>query len=541
MLPIEDLQERLNNEDEGIPRKIISFASNLPNTDPYWKARKTELDALHFFLFKEHQVMPAYFDTSSCAEHHWKPLHQLLIKYHAYIKNIDEGDIYTLFRTDSAYKHKLIQENSHIVTTYFNARHINYENTVLKELLNFQDCWGRTEFAKSRGQIHNHSVYFSKQHYEMVKCIMESETDNQDKADKLFNWFQSDKMNTDSIFSPNFVSMHPGGGKCDEGNANKWIPNKEKWVPPEGSLDVDNDVLSRSIDTYSTIKDVKNFQINAVNKVMLHSCSNYCLRRKCKKTDPKQSGNDSVIVKECRFDFGEYDENEKKSSGKPLHEFQPCISEGAHPKYEGPRDHPRLVQHSAIRPLSWLANCDTQAVIHHDLLALMKYIAGYACKGATTTSDMINIYANLLKISPTNSTLKSIAQKLLLKSVGIVDTPAPAADFLNTSNVLYKCSRRFKRIGLSGFRLLEKHPDKDGKVSKKSALDKFFKDERIKKNPNITLYDWAKECDCPKSRPCGNDHVPLFTGFLNLYKWPIQEDFAKGNLMMFSPGTWKKS
>ena len=86
LLSIEDLQEKLSNEDESIPRKIISFGSNLPNTDPYWKSRKTELDALHFFLFKEYQIMPAYFDTSSCAEHHWKPLHQLLIKYQANIK-----------------------------------------------------------------------------------------------------------------------------------------------------------------------------------------------------------------------------------------------------------------------------------------------------------------------------------------------------------------------------------------------------------------------------------------------------------------------
>ena len=29
----------------------------------------------------------------------------------------------------------------------------------------------------------------------------------------------------------------------------------------------------------------------------------------------------------------------------------------------------------------------------------MKYIASYACKGASTTSDLINIYANLLKDS----------------------------------------------------------------------------------------------------------------------------------------------
>ena len=462
---------------------------------------------------------------------------------------MDEKEVSTLFHSNAGYKHKLIQENSHIVTAYFNARHINYENTVLKELLNFQDSWGRSEFAKSRGQIHNHSVYFSKQHFEMVKSIMESKSDNQAKADELYNWFQSDTMNTDSIFSPNFVSMHPGGGKRDEVNDKNWICNKEKWAPPEGSFDVDNGVLLKSMDMCNTMRDVENFQLNVINKVMLHSCSSYCLRRDNCKADSKGVGNINKhgnvekdgIIRHCRLQFGKYNEKEKTSDGKPLHEFQACITEGAHPIYEGPRDHPRLVQHAAIRPLSWLANCDTQAVIHHDLLALMKYIAGYACKGATTTSDMIKIYANLLKTSPSNSTLKSISQKLLLKSVGIVDTPGAAADFLNTGNILYRCSRRFRRIGISGYRVLDVQADKDGKVSKKSALDDFLKVERRNENPTITLYDWAKICNCPKSKQCGLDHVPIFTGFQNLYTWPITEDFAKGNLMIFSPGTWIKS
>ena len=64
-----------------------------------------------------------------------------------------------LFFTDSVFKHKLIQQNSHIVTSYFNARHINYQNTVLKELFDFQEFWRRSEFAKSRGEIHDHSEF----------------------------------------------------------------------------------------------------------------------------------------------------------------------------------------------------------------------------------------------------------------------------------------------------------------------------------------------------------------------------------------------
>ena len=161
LLTVDELKENLSNDDYSVPRKIISFAGSLPNTDPYWRERKKELDSLHFFLIKEYQVMPTYFDTSSCAEYHWTPLHQHILM---------------LFFTDSAFKHKLLQQNSHIVTGYFNARHINYQNTVLKELFDFQEFWGRSEFAKSRGQIHDHGEFFSKKHYEKIKNIMDNRT-----------------------------------------------------------------------------------------------------------------------------------------------------------------------------------------------------------------------------------------------------------------------------------------------------------------------------------------------------------------------------
>ena len=44
-----------------------------------------------------------------------------------------------------------------------------------------------------------------------------------------------------------------------------------------------------------------------------------------------------------------------------------------------------MIQHVKSRLIYWLANCDTQVIIDQDLLALQKYISGYACKGATST------------------------------------------------------------------------------------------------------------------------------------------------------------
>ena len=70
-ISIDELQERLNNDDSSIPRKIIKISANLPNTDPYWMARRQELEAMTFFRRKEKSDLPAYFHTNSMAELHW--------------------------------------------------------------------------------------------------------------------------------------------------------------------------------------------------------------------------------------------------------------------------------------------------------------------------------------------------------------------------------------------------------------------------------------------------------------------------------------
>ena len=247
LITIEELQQRLSNGDDRIGRKIISMAANLPNTGPYWKTRKAELDSLHFFALKEYQVMPTYFDTSSCAEHHWTPL---LIRYHSVINGLNEVDVKNRFDNDSSFKYELLMKNCHIFPSYFSARHANYQNTVLKELFDFQEFCGRFEFAKSRGQIHDHSEYFSREHYQRVKGIFDIDDTNGEvkKADLLQEWLQSDDTSTDSVFSSKFVSMHPASGKIHlKGEFSEWCPNKDKWLAPEGKASVSSRVLSASI------------------------------------------------------------------------------------------------------------------------------------------------------------------------------------------------------------------------------------------------------------------------------------------------------
>ena len=54
-------------------------------------------------------------------------------------------------------------------------------------------------------------------------------------------------------------------------------------------------------------------------------------------------------MKRCRFHFGIQDPATKQMTGKEIHPFNAVITEGSHPRYEGPRDHPRHIMHIRAR------------------------------------------------------------------------------------------------------------------------------------------------------------------------------------------------
>ena len=74
------------------------------------------------------------------------------------------------------------------------------------------------------------------------------------------------------------------------------------------------------------------------NKVGTHKCNSTCLKYTGSKSKQRQ----------CRFHFGKFDEESKKSEGKTLHPFYSLITPGQHPRFEGNREHTHLISH--IKP-----------------------------------------------------------------------------------------------------------------------------------------------------------------------------------------------
>ena len=486
-LSVEELRECLTNDDDTVPRKIISMGANLQNTHPFWRDRKRELDNILYYRLKEHGDMPAYFDTMSCAEYFNQPLLQLLAKYHAEIHNECAKIVKDKMDTDFNYRRQMVLNNLHIVTTYFNARTINYYATVMKETLQYDDVWWRYEFAKSRGAIHSHAVVSSTKHANKIKDAMESD----DAAEKLHKWLQTNELDSPSenVYSPGFVSMHPAGGEetVSSDGIKEWIPDKSAWAKPEGTQEPpDVSPLTQSVtDVLSNGQSLEDHYVLLVNRVALHLCNRYCLRLRRRKKDADGNKiNDGK--KYCRFHFGDVDPVTKDTPGKECHPFEARIEEGTHPRYEGPRDHPRLVSHIKVKLLTWLANCDTQPLIDSNMLSLLRYITGYACKGNCSTEELIQVYKYLLDNIDVNSTSRSVAQKLLMKIVGMVDISGACADYMNTGGKLYHSTRRISRMGLSGYRMFDPSA-KDGQLTKSTPLDKFLSAERRSQDPNITL------------------------------------------------------
>ena len=208
-ITLEELKEKSRNGDESIPRKITQMGANLVQSDPYWGKRKRELDAFLFFRRKESGDLPCYFHTNSMAELHWSPLKLLLAKYISTYSNDDTQSILDQLNTDTHFLRQTDLQNLHIVTRYFEARSINYYNTVAKELYQANDYWFRFEFTKARGQIHSHGIIFSELHAKKVEEALDlnGQSDDYEKAQNLYKWLQTDTLSTNNIFSPGFVSI----------------------------------------------------------------------------------------------------------------------------------------------------------------------------------------------------------------------------------------------------------------------------------------------------------------------------------------------
>ena len=350
---------------------------------------------------------------------------------------------------DSNARFKAAQENTHVVVSYFNLRSQAYHEKVLKPVFGVSDYWYRYEFAKSRGQIHWHQLSWrdDRQPHQLLQEACEDNCSETEYAARLSQW-------ADENFA--MTALHPAGSN-EAGQ-----PRKDLWPPPEGAaepISADRDPLVKMLMEIAASQDaILEDHLLLVNRVGLHSCSDYCLRTP-RHPEPGLQPRERV----CRMEFGS-----EFRPGKKLHSVPEIVEDhnGA-PRLEMPRDHPRVVQHSRYLMQSWRANGDVSLILSNsppdnpstdDIIAIIDYVCGYACKDSEptgATADLFRDMVNAVDAADADQvTGKSMCTKMLIKTVGRRDISGPEASFELSGLALWRCSRPFTNLSMSGSRRL---------------------------------------------------------------------------------------
>ena len=317
-ITVTDLQERLARGDAAFTNKFLYFGARLRGTTRYWHQRRRELRALVEYMVNEKNGLPSFFMTKSCAEFYFPPLRRLLEQY---ILQTTGREVNLVEHSNARFK--AVQENTHVIVSYFDLCTQCYHEKVLKPMFGVSDYWYRHVFAKSRGQIHWHQLSWrdDRQPHQLLHEARDDGVDDDEYAARLSQW-------ADENFA--MTALHPAGS--DE----KGQPKKDLWLSPEGSADPilnERDPLVKMLMGIAATQDaILEDHLLLVNRVGLHSCSDYCLRTP---RHPEQGLQPRENV--CRMEFG----NEFRP-GKKLRNAPDIVEDhnGA-PRLEMPRDHPR--------------------------------------------------------------------------------------------------------------------------------------------------------------------------------------------------------
>ena len=111
----------------------------------------------------------------------------------------------------------VLQRNTHVVSHYFDLRTQSFFANVMGPALSFDTFWYREEFAKSRGMIHWHGLYWRSdiEPHNLLHEAISRGFPLQDSEIELSKWVKS-------IFG--MAASHPAASD-EVGN-----PRKECWV-----------------------------------------------------------------------------------------------------------------------------------------------------------------------------------------------------------------------------------------------------------------------------------------------------------------------
>ena len=158
-----------------------------------------------------------------------------------------------------------------------------------------------------------------------------------------------------------------------------------------------------------------------------------------------------------------------------------------------------------------------------DIIAIINCVCGYACKDSEptgATADLFKDMVNAVDAADADQvTGISMCAKMLIKTVGRRGISGPEASFELSGLALWRCSRPFTYLSMSGSR----RPERDGETASRSTpLDEYLARPR---DEHCSWYHFASR----------NGNVPVVSGGSIHATWPLNEDYCSTMLLLHWP------
>ena len=147
-------------------------------------------------------------------------------------------------------------------------------------------------------------------------------------------------------------------------------------------------------------------------------------------------------------------------------------------------------------------------------------MCGYACKDSEPTGATADLFRDMVNAvdaaDADHVTGKSMCAKMRIKTVETRDISGPEASFELSGLALWRCSRPFTYLSMSGSRRLER----DGETATRSTpLDKYLARPQ---DEHCSWYRFASK----------NGNVPVVSGRSTHATWPPNEDYCRTMLLL---------
>jgi hypothetical protein len=536
-----------------LARNMTAYTKNITDSPAYWWQRRSEVGAhVHKKLFLDDEL-PFAFHTGSMAEYHMPGLYLVLEMVMLRWGRVEEARLCHHIATaaqgaaptsSTTSIHKILLQFPSIQNEFFVLRTEAWFKIVLKEGLGIDDYWYRFEFAKSRGTIHFHALIFSNFHSKALHSTLNNcaQAAGLEELEVLEAGAAQDLFDALPAHFVPLSAEHPAGrvrdfpGVPPTGLAKSWaedrvdpetkgkfvigedvppdmIGNTDQWPPHEGNLtepDAAASCLRTRLYEVSEGALLKSHLINFANRVCLHCCSSYCLRK-----TKQGTGEDRYETCSCRMHFGEENTHpmiKARTDGKSVRSVPGFTHKGGVTYLECPRDHRRLQQGNIELAAAWGANADIQSVVACgrdlpdvpagvDILSfiasdeaeraaalaaaqddsaelkklkeelrakadmwkerrylnkdeycerLIDYVVAYACKGEVSSTEAAEMFKQIIKSGLDESTpLASLLRKLNNKIVTAKEMPRAEAVFALSGLPLYSSSMQCANVTLA--------------------------------------------------------------------------------------------